>query len=792
MNKSINRLVCVVLAVVALLVYLPYRNVGNAVLANLQMQFRIAYFTGDLTIVSVTGDADQYELPETLQGHKVVGLGENAFTRVNGLSKLTIPACVTSIESRAVGYNSRGKTDGFVIVGYGGSAAETYAKNNGIDFVDLAGPAVEIKDADVPFSSPSGYMTTGLTGRHVMTKREIINTLKAIPASTAQNLYTTTPSAHAPYKAGEVSALTKQVTLQRLNLYRALAGLNSVRYETEYEPYCQRGAVVMAAINQMTHYPSQPYDMDKDFYDVGYYGTSHSNIARLGTVEPKLDPLLKCIDMWMADSDNNNIGALGHRRWFLNPGMGGTAFGSAQGPNDSIFTAAYSVDKSAPVGDYDLITWPPSGYVPSDDRIFDSSTAWSVTLCPNKYMKPDGSVRVTITRESDGKKYAFASGGSNGFFTIENSGYGVDNCIIFRPDGLGVPKGRYTVEVSGIKTVNGAAVTLKYAMEFFQTVGVDVPVGPQPTVTTTEKPSQVVTTTENPSQVVTTTEKPGQVVTTTELPTRIVTTTAPYTWESQTIPTFPTIPTTGKPSQTVTTTGTADPGKPTMPTKPWLPDEPTATVPVTTGSQPTVTEPRTTAAPTSAEKTNPGGPTMPTKPWLPDDPTSGTKTDPTAGSTSPTAGPATSATPTTAPTSFDLGALLRFKDGSGIYYDAEAGVISAPQKLTKRNFFDAFATPQNISLSDAVAGSPLVSGDKFVYTDENGQQQSVPIAVRGDINADGRINSSDARFALRTSARLETLESVFFYAADADHNGKVNSSDARKILRVSAKLEQDL
>ena len=59
----------------------------------------------------------------------------------------------------------------------------------------------------------------------------------------------------------------------------------------------------------------------------------------------------------------------------------------------------------------------------------------------------------------------------------------------------------------------------------------------------------------------------------------------------------------------------------------------------------------------------------------------------------------------------------------------------------------------------------------------------------GDVNGDGKVSSSDARMALRTAARLETLDDRAFAAADTDGNGKVTSSDARKILRVAAKLE---
>ena len=59
----------------------------------------------------------------------------------------------------------------------------------------------------------------------------------------------------------------------------------------------------------------------------------------------------------------------------------------------------------------------------------------------------------------------------------------------------------------------------------------------------------------------------------------------------------------------------------------------------------------------------------------------------------------------------------------------------------------------------------------------------------GDVNKDGKINSKDARLALRISARLESADVLTATLADANKDGKVNSKDARLILRASAKLE---
>lgn len=62
----------------------------------------------------------------------------------------------------------------------------------------------------------------------------------------------------------------------------------------------------------------------------------------------------------------------------------------------------------------------------------------------------------------------------------------------------------------------------------------------------------------------------------------------------------------------------------------------------------------------------------------------------------------------------------------------------------------------------------------------------------GDVNSDGKINSSDARQVLRYSAQLSVDEHFCLPAGDTNSDGKVNSADARNILRYVAKLTLDL
>lgn len=64
------------------------------------------------------------------------------------------------------------------------------------------------------------------------------------------------------------------------------------------------------------------------------------------------------------------------------------------------------------------------------------------------------------------------------------------------------------------------------------------------------------------------------------------------------------------------------------------------------------------------------------------------------------------------------------------------------------------------------------------------------LVKRGDINGDGKVQASDARLALRASAKLEKLSDEQLKSADVIANGEVTAADARAILRVSAKIDE--
>lgn len=59
---------------------------------------------------------------------------------------------------------------------------------------------------------------------------------------------------------------------------------------------------------------------------------------------------------------------------------------------------------------------------------------------------------------------------------------------------------------------------------------------------------------------------------------------------------------------------------------------------------------------------------------------------------------------------------------------------------------------------------------------------------QGDVDGNGKVEAADARIALRSAVKLETLTSVKRARADMDGDGVVTTADARSILRIAVGL----
>lgn len=321
------------------------------------------------------------------------------------------------------------------------------------------------------------YMESGRTGVAKLTLSQLRTLYNAIP-DCPSDIYAKKPvTSGSGYAPATLSAAALKHAESFVNYYRASVGVGPVSFTAEANASSAMGALTLAMSGEFSHYPSKPAAMSEADYQKGLYATSHSNISASWGY-PTYAVLGVAISGQMEDSDSSNVDRLGHRRWLLNPNTTTLGIGTANADNAYYTDVAVFGDyvKSTQVSDYRFIAWPASGF--NLTETFPSDTPWSVTLNPREYQAPAyGSVTVTLVH--DNKTWTFNSKTPNApasnkdFFTVDNNGYGVSNCIIFRPAFASLPDylGEYTVKITGLKDRNGNAAEINYKVTFAEAEG---------------------------------------------------------------------------------------------------------------------------------------------------------------------------------------------------------------------------------------------------------------------------------------------------------------------------------
>ncbi len=106
------------------------------------------------------------------------------------------------------------------------------------------------------------------------------------------------------------------------------------------------------------------------------------------------------------------------------------------------------------------------------------------------------------------------------------------------------------------------------------------------------------------------------------------------------------------------------------------------------------------------------------------------------------------------------------------------------------NFNNANISALDVNGNIFLRGNYITTGSKLYIYDLWGKKLSqYSVVVYGDVDADGKVTAVDARTVLRASAYLETLEGVYYQAANVLGKLWLDAASARKILRVSAGLD---
>lgn len=301
------------------------------------------------------------------------------------------------------------------------------------------------------------YAAENSQGIHVNyhTQSEIRNYLKKQNVDLdAKTTYGTTPSAIAPYKAGTVSDKSLKSALGTFNAVRYIAGIDAnVTLNTQYNQKAQAAALVNAVNGGLSHYPTKPSGMSSTLYSLGYSGAGSSNLAYTSW---NTGLGYSIVNLWMNDGDASNIDRVGHRRWVLNPSLQETGFGMATGATGGRYTAMYAFDNVWGQTDYYGVAWPAQN-MPVE--YFGNTYPWSISMGTQV---DETKVKVTLTRKNDNKKWTFSNSNSDGYFSVNNDGYGRTGCIIFRPSAI-----RYAVGNQFNVTITGLSQKVSYDVNFF-------------------------------------------------------------------------------------------------------------------------------------------------------------------------------------------------------------------------------------------------------------------------------------------------------------------------------------
>ncbi len=299
--------------------------------------------------------------------------------------------------------------------------------------------------------------------------------INAHPVTNCKAGYKTQPLLSAPYAPGELDDRTIQDGLNALNQIRYIAGLYSdVTIDTSYNEYAQATSIVNFANGSISHYPGQPNGMSDDLYNLGYQGAGRSNLAcgwgsgYSGLSET--DSLAYTVyGMYLEDGDAGNIQVVGHRRWALNPSMGKTGFGYVgreSGRSYEYSSAMYAFDNSVDAGNK-VAMWPAQN---TPLYYFDHSlhSSWQNDSYPWSFSTGNSeninTVRVNLKNLATGAQWNFYNGTGDGYFNVDNGGYGLRGCIIFNPASITYSVGdKFRVTMTGLST--GETVT--YDVNFF-------------------------------------------------------------------------------------------------------------------------------------------------------------------------------------------------------------------------------------------------------------------------------------------------------------------------------------
>ena len=153
--------------------------------------------------------------------------------------------------------------------------------------------------------------------------------------------------------AGNTSAASRAATLRAVNFVRALSGLAPVTFSPTLNARSQRTALMMSANGALSHAPPRSW---RCWSQAGAANAGRSNLA---LSYPSITSA-GLVELYMRDPGADN-GAVGHRRWLLNPFATTMGTGSTDTANAMTVVGPTATHRPNPA----WVSWPTAGYFPT-------------------------------------------------------------------------------------------------------------------------------------------------------------------------------------------------------------------------------------------------------------------------------------------------------------------------------------------------------------------------------------------------------------------------------------------
>ena len=251
----------------------------------------------------------------------------------------------------------------------------------------------------------------------------------------------------------------KQKVLNRVNYFRRMHGLSDVSYNSSADIYVQKASLLSYANKTLNHYPTPAakcYSVEAD----SACGSSNLHLGYSTAVSNWKSE--DAVDGWL--NEKNSIGgAIGHRRWLLNPLLKTVSFGrvDAVETNNYHYTAstlhifdfgpqpASKVEYVAfPYGNYPNSAFEPASCYLSFSVFADKTTIWGLNS------KVDFKNVTIQVKDPSGSNVAVTD------ITYDNQGAGLTNNLEWKASTM-ITNVKYTVSISNV-SVNGTAKNYSY------------------------------------------------------------------------------------------------------------------------------------------------------------------------------------------------------------------------------------------------------------------------------------------------------------------------------------------